>query len=76
MNIFQRHPCSVGQSYSEHFGFASLMGIEMVFGGIWCLIHAVFPFLFENTASDIVTQINERCKKRKEIIAKSLSQTP
>ena len=73
MNIFQRHPCSVGQSYSEHLGFAALMGVEMVFGGIWCLIHAVFPWMFERTASDIVTEINERIKKRKAMIAKSLS---
>lgn len=57
MNLFTKHPQSIGETYWEHFYFASLMGGKMLLAGIACLMHAIFPFLFEKTASNILIQL-------------------
>jgi hypothetical protein len=51
---FLAHPASVGESYSEHFGVAARFGFAMLRGGIACLVHALFPALFERTGSGAV----------------------
>lgn len=58
--LFLDHPASVGESYAEHFahagGFAALLGLA----AIACLIHALVPCMFENTASRLVTRLHDR----------------
>lgn len=49
-NIFTEHPHSIGETYLVHFKHALCMGSLMVLGGFGCLIHAIFPFIFPNTA--------------------------
>ena len=51
---FVAHPRSVGESYGEHFAVAARFGFSMVAGGFGCLVHAVFPALFERTGSSAV----------------------
>lgn len=53
-NIFTKHPNSIGETYFQHLRFASQFGITMMIGGIACLIHALFPFVFEKTGSNIL----------------------
>jgi len=53
-NWFLAHPHSVGESYGEHFAVATRFGLSMVAGGFGCLVHAVFPALFERTGSSAV----------------------
>lgn len=53
-NIFTKHPNSIGETYFQHLRFASQFGITLMVGGMACLIHALFPFLFEKTGSNIL----------------------
>lgn len=59
-DLFTRHPASVGETYGEHLGMAASFGWRMVLGGLACLIHAVFPFLFAQTASNHVRCLHEQ----------------
>lgn len=58
-NPFTDHPQKVGETYFEHFGVASSFGIRMISGGVACLLHGFFPFLFETTGSRKVTQLHD-----------------
>jgi len=60
MNLFTHHPRQVGETYSEHFATASSFGIPMILAGFACLLHAVFPFLFEKTGSNLVRNLYDR----------------
>ena len=53
-NIFTEHPRSVGETYLQHFHNASSIGRLMLVGGIACFIHAIFPFVLEKTASNVL----------------------
>lgn len=55
---FTRHPHQVGETYGEHMAAAAGFGWTLVGAGIACLIHAVFPFLFEKTASACVARLH------------------
>lgn len=54
---FAAHPESVGETYAEHFGVASHFGLTMVTGGLACLVHALFPALFERTGSSTIKEL-------------------
>lgn len=56
---FSNHPHSVGETYSSHLISASRFAIKMFFGGIACLLHGLFPFLFTKTGSSIITQLHD-----------------
>lgn len=56
-SLFTKHPNSVGESYLQHAKFAFIFGFNMVFGGLACLLHAIFPFLFEKTGSNILMKM-------------------
>jgi len=60
MRLFTEHPQTVGETYSEHFVMASSFGIPMIFAGFACLLHGVFPFLFEKTGSNLVKNLYDR----------------
>lgn len=57
-NPFTAHPESVGQTYGEHFRFALAFGTRMTLAGVAAAVHAVFPFLFETTASRELEELN------------------
>lgn len=59
MNIFTKHPHSLQETYFQHLQIALTFGIQMTFGGIACLIHAFFPFLFEKTASNLIIKLHK-----------------
>lgn len=58
-SLFNNHPNSVGESYASHLVSASCFAFKMIFGGIACLLHALFPFLFIKTASALITQLHD-----------------
>lgn len=58
--FFVEHPSSVGETYSEHFMVASSFGFHMIVGGVACLLHGVFPFLFVKTGSEAVDRLHHR----------------
>ena len=73
-NPFAAHPHSVGETYLEHGTFACLYGAKMTLGGLAALMHGVFPFLFQTTASRITRSLNatldasrERAQSREKI---------
>ena len=63
-NPLTRHLEEAGESYPEHFAVASSFGLKMIWGGLGCLVHAVFPFLCERTGSATVTELNATLGKR------------
>ncbi len=58
--LFTDHPRSVGETFGEHFLFASSFGARMVAGGLACFIHGFFPFLFVRTGSKTVLALHAR----------------
>lgn len=70
--LFQEHPASVGETYTEHMGQAASFGFRMVFAGLACLIHAWLPFAFERTGSRAIAELHERMVvKRRRVTADS-----
>ena len=51
MNIWTNHPHEVGMTYKEHFLYAFRIGFMLIKIAIMLWIHAIFPFLYTNTAS-------------------------
>lgn len=70
LKLFTEHPASVNQTYWAHLLFAVSFGFSMVKGGCACLIHAVFPFLFQTTGSQAafkaVEKYLEKCSSKNE----------
>jgi hypothetical protein len=58
--LFTEHPDSVGETYLQHAGVATSFGVRMLFGGVACLLHAIFPFAFRRTGSDCITDLHDR----------------
>lgn len=54
---FLDHPASVGESYSQHFRTALGFSTALLAAGAACLIHALFPALFQKTASSTITRL-------------------
>ena len=57
---FTEHPAAVGESYVEHMGVAFGFGTQMIVGGVACLLHGVFPFLFTRTGSQTIERLHDR----------------
>ena len=51
--VFTDHPNDRGESYLMHGFWAMLFSIYLLFAGVACFVHAIFPFLFTHTASSI-----------------------
>jgi hypothetical protein len=60
IRLFTQHPRSVGESYFEHMGSATVFGSRMVVAGCACLLHGIFPFLFVTTGSQTVRHLHDR----------------
>lgn len=62
--LFLNHPHSVDETYLEHARFAGGFAGQLALASGAALIHAVFPFLFEKTASRIVARLYARTHNR------------
>ncbi len=60
MQQFTEHPRSVGETYLQHMASAAAFSGRMFTGALCCLLHAIFPFLFERTASGIIAELYDR----------------
>ena len=59
------HPLEeTGETHGEHGGKAAGFGLRMIAGGLACIVHAFFPFLFETAGSDTVRQLHGTLCKR------------
>ena len=63
-NIFTEHPHRVGETYFQHLRFALIFGMQMIMGGLACLIHAIFPFLFQKTGSNFLLKMASKLIER------------
>ena len=66
-NPFTDHPSKVNETYFQHMKcaftfFYTLLGLSLA-----ALVHAVFPFLFQTTASRGVKKLNDCMKDRRPI---------
>jgi hypothetical protein len=70
---FTEHPATVGETYGQHFQTALGFSVSMIGGGLACMVHAVFPFLFERTGSATIRGLYERMIAHRSRLASSAS---
>ena len=63
--LFTEHPKALGMSWAEHGAGAVVIGARMVGAGLACIVHAVFPGLFTETAGRTVKDLYDHMTKRK-----------
>lgn len=63
--LFLDHPRSLGMSWAGHGIGAVKIGVRMIGAGTACLIHAVVPSLFTETAGRTVTDLHAYMQKRR-----------
>jgi len=64
-NLFTKHPSSVNETYLEHMWCACKFFVKLQLLSVAALVHSVFPFLFEFTASNGVKKLNDCMQDRK-----------
>ena len=62
--LFLEHPSSCSESYVEHLLHAALFGTKLIMAGVACVVHAILPFLFVDTASNQVKNLNDELRSR------------
>lgn len=62
--LFLKHPRSVDENYWEHLVFASGFSSKLILAGLAALIHAILPYCFEKTASNLIRDMHERLHNR------------
>ena len=62
--LFLEHPASVDESYGEHMLFAGRFAGWLFLAACAAAVHAVLPFLFEKTASQIIRRLYARIENR------------
>jgi len=63
--LFVDHPRSIGMSWWRHGVGAARIGGELIAAGAACLIHAVVPGWFTQTAGKTVTRLHSEMLRRK-----------
>ena len=63
-NPFTKHPSSVDETYFEHMWCACKFFVKLQLLSFAALVHSVFPFWFQTTASDGIIELSECMKKR------------
>ena len=58
--LFCDHPASVDETYGEHMAAAGGFALRLLAASLVCSVHAIFPFVFEKTASAIVGGLHDR----------------
>lgn len=57
MSIFTDHPIARGMTYFQHFLVAIKLSYILGRGSLEMLIHAVFPFVLEEAATNTATNL-------------------
>ena len=63
--LFLEHPRSLGMSWWGHGVGALAIGVRLVGAGIACLIHAVVPGVFTQTAGKTIAGMYDHMMRRK-----------
>lgn len=70
-NYFTAHLREIDESYGQHFGHASYYFVMLLAAAICALIHAILPFTFQKTSSQIIFKLHSKMTARKLIDAQS-----
>jgi hypothetical protein len=62
--LFTKHPAELGETYLRHLATALLYCSTLAAAFVVCLIHAFFPFLFENTGGNLINKLATSVSKR------------
>lgn len=63
--LFLDHPRSLGMSWAKHGAGAIAIGVTLVGAGTACLVHALVPGWFTQTAGRTVARIYDHIQSRK-----------
>jgi hypothetical protein len=63
--MFLEHPRSLGMSWAGHGLGAVVIGVKLLGAGLACLVHAVIPGLFTQTAGKTITGMHAHMIQRK-----------
>lgn len=63
--MFLEHPRSLGMSWAGHGVGAVAIGARLVGAGCACIIHAVVPGVFTQTAGKTITDMYDHMAQRK-----------
>ena len=63
--LFLDHPRSLGMSWTAHGIGAVKIGAELIGAGVACIVHAIVPGWFTQTAGKTVERMHDHMHKRK-----------
>ena len=63
--LFTEHPQSLGMSWASHGAGALAIAFRLIGAGLACLIHALVPGWFAQTAGRTVTRMHDEIVRRK-----------
>jgi hypothetical protein len=64
--IFDIHPLSINETYMEHMGHSLYYSLKTLFVSFVFLIHSVFPILYTDKGSELIKDLYEDLKDRKD----------
>lgn len=67
-HFFKAHLNAVGETYFQHFFKAFLFGIKLILIALRAFIHAIFPWCFEYSISEKISELNDSLQNRKKSI--------
>ena len=65
MRIFTEHPKSLGMSWAGHGAGAVKIGFELMGAGAACIVHAIIPGWFTETAGRTVFKLHDHMVQRR-----------
>ncbi len=65
--LFREHPESVGETYFQHLQVALTFSLRMAIGSVVCLVHAILPFAFERTGSQILDKMHRQMVSQRRV---------
>lgn len=63
--MFVKHPRSLGMTWANHGAGAVKISAELIGAGCACLVHAVVPGIFTETAGKTVARMHDHMTKRR-----------
>lgn len=63
--LFTDHPRTLGMSWAEHGIGAVRIGAQMIGAGTACIVHAIVPGWFTETAGRTVVRLHDHMQQRR-----------
>ncbi|HET9811577.1 MAG TPA: DUF6356 family protein [Sphingomicrobium sp.] len=64
--LFAEHPRSLQMSWVQHGAGAAKIGLELIAVGLACLVHALVPGLFTQTAGNTIARLHAEILERQQ----------